>query len=55
MKQKLVVMKDRNIVFTGTREECYSFMKSHRYNVTWNDLRYINDDGTPGRMSSWII
>lgn len=50
---KAVIDIDNNILFTGTHEECITFMNNSKLKDI--DLRYLNDDGTLGRLSSWVF
>jgi hypothetical protein len=41
------------IQFVGTsHEECFQYMRT---NKGWSDLIYLNEDGSFGRLSSWIL
>jgi len=51
------VVRDRDqVVFAGTEEECYDYMRTHD---DWEDVRYAKrrPDGqiALGRMSSWVL
>jgi hypothetical protein len=49
---KAVIDKNRNIKFKGTYDECISYMRIH---TKWEDLISLNDDGSFGRLSSWVL
>ena len=40
------------IVFKGSYEECINYMRTHR---NWHDLVSLNEDGSFGRYSSWVL
>jgi hypothetical protein len=46
-----VVNVNQDVMFQGTRDECYAFMRTHK---GCHDLRYINE-GRLGRFTSWIL
>jgi hypothetical protein len=48
----VVAADHTTILFIGHREACYVYMKTH---TNWADIRYINDDGSLGHMSSWVL
>lgn len=42
----------RHTRFMGTYDECIDYMRT---NTDWDDLHYLNEDGTLGRYASWVL
>jgi hypothetical protein len=40
------------IRFKGSYDDCITYMKTHD---RWSDLVYLNDDGSLGRLASWVL
>ena len=41
-----------DIIFNGTYNACIDYMKTHN---DWDDLMYLNKDGSIGRYASWVL
>lgn len=39
-------------LFKGSHEECIQWMRTHR---GWDDLINLKEDGSYGRLSSWVL
>jgi hypothetical protein len=36
----------------GTYDDCIQYMRTH---TRWSDLIYLNEDGSFGRLASWVL
>ena len=52
MKAVLDSLDKRNILFQGNHDECLNYMRTHN---DWMDLVYMQEDGSLGGLSSWVL
>ncbi len=54
MKAAVILHTDHldKIMFSGSYEDCINYMRKRK---CWSDLRYLNEDGSLGRLASYVL